>query len=450
MITVMVMGKVKHLLVFIFVITIIFLKTIDSMGDSGSDSHHHVDMEGMMGPNSLWQSPRDCGEMAVWDVSMVMCMPISLKDMPMSMLMIHGNGFLSRVWQKGLRGRVDSFSTNMLMVDIGSSVGDSHYINLDLMLTSELWSVPSRGYPLLLQVGEYDRFGDPYIDAQHPHSSPIMGLTLSDTIRLNDHKDFLKIFIAPRGESTDGPIAFMHRLTGVVNPNAPLGHHVGQDVGHITSSLIGGTLKLGQNRFEASIFNGSEPMPSRVDLPIKKPDSFSFRYIRETDDQGFAMISFANVDASHPGEVDRHMQQRYSFSHYLQRSLGDRWGLYHSFIFGGVSGDHQVPFLSSFADEFLFKDETNRIWGRVEALQRTSGQLKSFGSEQSTERSWVYAFSLGYTRRLWFWQGAELNAGAMLTQNILPTELRASYGGHPYAFQVLIQLGGMHMWSLRE
>ena len=66
----------------------------------------------MMGPTTLWQNPRDCGEMGVWDVAMVMCMPLASPEMPMSMIMIHGNLFGSRVWQSGARRRSDSFSTN--------------------------------------------------------------------------------------------------------------------------------------------------------------------------------------------------------------------------------------------------------------------------------------------------------------------------------------------------
>ena len=47
-----------------------------------------------------------------------------------------------------------------------------------LMGTTELWTYPRRRYPELLQVGEERSDGSPCIDAQHPHSSPIMGLTL--------------------------------------------------------------------------------------------------------------------------------------------------------------------------------------------------------------------------------------------------------------------------------
>jgi hypothetical protein len=43
-----------------------------------------------------------------------------------------------------------------------------------LMGTTELWTYPRRRYPELLQIGEERSDGSPYIDARHPHRSPIM------------------------------------------------------------------------------------------------------------------------------------------------------------------------------------------------------------------------------------------------------------------------------------
>jgi hypothetical protein len=177
-------------------------------------------------------------------------MPLAMEGMPMKMLMVNGNVYLSQTASSSLRGRSALYSTSMIMGDLGSSLGANHYLNLDLMITAEKWLVPERGYPLPLQVGESDSSGVPYVDAQHPHSSPLMGITLSDTITLGDSGDYLKLFFAPRGESTDGPVAFMHRPTGMANPDAPLGHHVGQDVGHISSTVLGGSWKKNEDRFE--------------------------------------------------------------------------------------------------------------------------------------------------------------------------------------------------------
>ncbi|HXL73923.1 MAG TPA: hypothetical protein VN963_09900, partial [bacterium] len=168
------------------------------------------------------------GAMEIMDVDMQMVMPFAIPHMPpMTMLMLHGYSFFETIAEEGPRGRADFSAPNMFMADLGTTLDDRQYLNLDVMLTSDLWTVPPTGTPELLQIGENQADGQPFVDAQHPHSSPIMGLTLSDTISLGDDKSSLKLFAAPRGESTDGPVAFMHRITGEVNPDVPLGHHVG-------------------------------------------------------------------------------------------------------------------------------------------------------------------------------------------------------------------------------
>src|SRR5579859_5224520 len=150
----------------------------------------------------------DCGAMEVWDVDSQMPMPFPMAHMPMSMFMLHANAFGVGKGSEGfVRGGGALYSTNMLMGDLGTSIGDTQYLNLDLMLTAELWTMSSGGYLELFQIGELKADGTPFIDAQHPHSSPLMGLTLSDTLVLDAaDKSNLKLFAAPRGESTDGPI----------------------------------------------------------------------------------------------------------------------------------------------------------------------------------------------------------------------------------------------------
>jgi hypothetical protein len=336
----------------------------------------------------------------------------------------------------------------MVMADLGTNVGDRHYLNVDLMLTAEKWLFPEAGYPLLLQIGESNAQGVPFIDAQHPHSSPIMGLTFSDTISLGTGKDHVKFFFAPRGESTDGPIAFMHRTTGMVNPDAPLGHHIGQDVGHISSTVIGASLKQGDERFEASVYNGTEPEPTQVDLPLGTPNSFSFRYIHDFSPVLFAMASFARVQNPEPDLPDILFENRYSASAYWQHPLGEEWSFYNTLIYGLITRYDHATSLSSFGEEFLFRGSGPRIWGRVELLQRTPEELAIPGLPDPASGRWVAAFTAGYTHRLAGWEGAELGLGGSVTKYSLPEDFQATYGGNPWSGRIFLQLSGMHMWEL--
>src|SRR5262249_23530760 len=145
-----------------------------------------------------------CPEGQSWDIRMGHCMPAPESTSRGISYGIHARAFFTGISQQGPRGR-DAFAVpNFVMAGFSRPLDETHTIQLDLMLTAELWTFPKAGYPLLLQSGEENEDGVPFIDAQHPHSSPIMGLTLSDRIRLGIDTQ-LKLFFAPRGESADGP-----------------------------------------------------------------------------------------------------------------------------------------------------------------------------------------------------------------------------------------------------
>ncbi|HET9868947.1 MAG TPA: hypothetical protein VFR02_00405, partial [bacterium] len=279
----------------------------------------------------------------------------------------------------------------------------------------------------------------------HPHSSPLMGLTLSDTIRLADDKSDLKLFVAPRGESTDGPIAFMHRVTGMVDPDAPLGHHVGQDVGHISSSVLGAALKLGGFHLEASTFNGAEPEPTQVDLPLGTPNSYAFRVTQEFSPQFKAMASYAYVASPEPDAPDIRSVDRYSASAYLDLPLDDKWWFHDSLIFGSIAHLDHADLLSSVCEEWLFNTDVFRIYSRLEVLQRTPNELAIGGLPDPDSGRWVTAFTLGFSHSLVKWDGWDLSFGIQGTNDQLPAEYQAAYAGNPFTYQFYVQWGGMQM-----
>jgi hypothetical protein len=389
--------------------------------------------------------PSDCGSMEAWDFSMGMCMPLAMARMPMKMAMLQYNSFITHTNEQGPRGRNAMSIPNMIMADVGSSIGDKHYLNLDVMGTFERWTFPEDGTPELLQIGEENARHEPFLDAQHPHSSPIMGLTLSDTVTLSG-KDYLKFFAAPRGQATDGPLAFMHRTTGMVNPDAPLGHHVGQDVGHITSSVLGTALHLGSTTFEASVFNGLEPEPSQVDLPLGPLNSYAARITQEFTEHFYAMVSAAYVKEPEPHDPGLDHASRYSASLYNNYQFENGWGFYNTLIWGHIQfHEADVRTLNSFAEEFLFQKENNNLWSRIEYLQRTPSELDILLTDDNPR--WGTAATVGYTRKFAKWDDGEAGFGGSLTKDFLPEEFRETYGGEPLTAKVFLQLSSMKMWS---
>jgi hypothetical protein len=416
----------------------------------GETVHHHhsagVDASEEM-PDSphrgkIFFTPSDCLDDEVWDSITTMCFPIA-KGQSMTHLMLHGNAFLVGITETGPRGNTKLASPNMEMANLGRTVGDRHFFNLGLMLTSERWTFPETGYPLLLQIGEENDQGVPFIDAQHPHSSPIMGLTASDTIRLGDGKDFVRFSFSPRGQSTDGPIAFMHRPTGVENPDAPLGHHIGQDVGHISSTVLASQLRLGGTTLEISGFNGTEPQPDRVDLPIGTPNSVAIRAIQFLGDGLFAMASAAYVQDPEAGITEN---LRYSASVY-GKTLGIGSGtLYQTWILGVLRSYGQDALRFSLGYEFSLLFSNDNVWGRLETLQRAPEDLALTTVADPDDPRWVAALTLGYSRTLADFGFGRLQAGISGTAYWLPREYFTEYAGNPFAAKIFLQASGMEMW----
>ncbi len=388
-----------------------------------------------------------CGDMETWDYGMGMCMPMAMAGMPMKMIMFHGNSFFMETLEEKPRGR-DAFSVpDMFMLDVGSSVGDRHYFNLDFMGTAELWTVPNNGTPEFLQIGENQSNGIPFLDAQHPHSSPVMGLTLSDTISLSA-QDHVKFSFAPRGESTDGPIAFMHRPTGMVNPDAPLGHHIGQDVGHISSTVLAGLIRLANTTLELSTFNGTEPSPLSVDLPMGTPNSYATRLTQQFTAHDFAMISGAYVKSPEPSEPSLDHVWRYSVSVYDDRELANGWMLSNALIWGLINGYDNAAALNSFAEEFWLHRDAHSVWGRLEELQRTPNELQIPGFGDADTGRWVTAATMGYTQKMSSWGAAEISLGGSVTKDFLPGDFQSAYSGNPVSGKIFVQVGGSQMWNL--
>jgi len=405
---------------------------------SFAQAHDMSSMSGVMGPAS-------CNHMETWNYEMAMCMPLAMPGMPMRMIMLQGNAFATGIFASGPRG-VDGFAVpNMFMLDAGSSVGDNHYVNLDFMGTVEKWTFPSHGYPLILQIGEEDSHGRPFVDAQHPHSSPIMGLTLSDTYSLGN-KNYFKIWAAPRAASTDGPVAFMHRPTGMVNPDAPLGHHIGQDAGHISSTVLGAAFHRDRITLEGSLFHGEEPEPTEVDLPLGKIDSWATRLIVQPTDKVYAMVSVAQIEKPEAHDPLQDHIWRYSASLYVDHELRDGWLWRNTLIWGIVQKYDHVPTLQSFGEEFLLVKDSLNFWGRFETLQRTPGELQ-IAAVDPLEPHWATAVTLGATWDFIKTSAVSTGLGASVTHDFLPSSFESAYDGDPWTYKVFLQVSGQNMWA---
>jgi len=129
------------------------------------------------------------------------------------------------------------------------------------------------GYPLLFQVGETADGVNHLIDRQHPHD---FFMELGVRYRQPFEGGSWFVYAALPGEPALGPPAFMHRVSGVRIPEAPLSHHW-LDSTHITMGVVTIGVLSGDWTFELSRFNGREPDQHRWNLETHGFDSTSAR-----------------------------------------------------------------------------------------------------------------------------------------------------------------------------
>lgn len=429
----------------ISLIAVVLLSNLAQAQMDHSPMQHAMMDHEMIDHRNKW-GPSSCKDDEAWDNTPGMCLGLNLNSSEKMQFMIHGNAFLTGIWAEKPRGKDQFAVPNMIMANLGRAVGESQYLNVNLMLTFERWTFHEDGYSELLQIGERDSSEQPFIDAQHPHSSPIMGITLSDTFSLGEGKDNLRLFFAPRGQSTDGPIAFMHRPTGMANPDAPLGHHLAQDAGHITSTVLGAAATKNKTTLEVSAFHGEEPEPTKTDLPIGDLDSYAARLSQELSENWFIMTSAAFIkepEGDYNPDIDH--TWRYSLASYNQVSLAEEWTWSNSLIYGVINFYDEVAKLVSLNEEFLLYKKPYNVWGRFEFVQRTAAQLGILTASDIFAPQDVYALTLGYTRDLPAWEQIKFGLGGSLTKVFLPDELEKSYNSDPVSGRVFIQISGMWM-----
>jgi hypothetical protein len=180
-------------------------------------------------------------------------------------LMLHGfaNAIYDR--QTGPRGADKAFTESMAMLMANRPVGTGT-LGLRGMVSLDP-TMGKSGYPLLFQTGETSNGTTPLVDRQHPHDA-FMELSSSYSVPIGaDGAAFA--YVGLPGEPALGPPTYMHRFSGMRNPEAPLTHHW-FDSTHVTFGVTTLGLSEGPLKLEASWFNGREPDQDRWNIETRK------------------------------------------------------------------------------------------------------------------------------------------------------------------------------------
>lgn len=350
------------------------------------------------------------------------------------MLMGHGALFSVQDWQQGPAGGNAAFGIGWIM-GMARRDFDRDRVEFRVMLSPEPFTVPRRGYPLLLQSGE-TYGGVPLHDAQHPHDL-FMEVSATWTHALADHLAG-QLYVAPAGEPALGPVAFPHRGSAAFDPMASLGHHW-VDSTHISFGVVTGVLFTETWKLELSRFNGREPDEVRTNFDLASLDStaarLSFNPTEHWSFQG-SYGRLASPEALEPGVSET----RGTLSASYAGDLGDG-----KLLWTAGLGRNQHP--GEDASHALFAEGTwdrgqNAYFGRIEWTQKTGHDL-AFADPALQEQSFaVKALSLGYHRSLTELGPFRLGLGTRLTVNELPEAFVIRYGRrHPLGAVVYLRLG---------
>lgn len=359
------------------------------------------------------------------------------------MLMLMGTAFLRytqvgstrdvSVGGKGSRSRIDA--PNMFMAMYSRPLTDRSQLGLRLMASLDPITQRGYGYPLLYQSGELYR-GEPIHDRQHPHDF-ISELAASYSYKVNKTQSVF-VYGGIAGEPALGPSMFMHRLSGMNNPDAPISHHW-QDASHITWGVITGGYNFGKFKIEGSVMNGTEPDENRWAFDSIKLNSFSGRFsVNPTKDLSF-QISHAFLKKPERAEPDLDHMHRTTASMIYNKNFSEEKNWASTFVWGNNYKEDKATNAFLFESDFTFGK--NAVFGRIERVQKDGHELVIPHSDPiHNDTFWVGAYSIGYIRDIVKDKGIDVGLGGMTTFNTNPAALVPYYGGTKHSgFQFFLR-----------
>jgi hypothetical protein len=341
------------------------------------------------------------------------------------MTMWHGFANLIYDDQGGPRGATKTFSNSMLMYmgrrDLpGGDFGFRVMVSADPLMGKD-------GYPELFQTGETADGIHPLIDRQHPHNL-LMEAAATYTLDVGANSAaFLYAGIA--GEPALGPPAFMHRFSGMDNPEAPQSHHW-LDSTHITYGVVTTGYVWGRVKLEASGFNGREPDQDRYDVETRHLDSYSGRLSYNPSADWSLQIStgrLASPEQLQPNVAEHRTTASASYNH-MSGSL--QWQTTAAF-----GRDDPQPGTAS--DAWLLESaailaDRHTLFTRIERVAKDELFLPD---QPLYERTFtVSSASLGYIYDFVRWNPVRVGVGAMVTGYRYPATLDTAYGEGPVSF----------------
>ncbi|RFZ83160.1 hypothetical protein DYU05_13510 [Mucilaginibacter terrenus] len=367
-------------------------------------------------------------------------------ETPMYMYMMHGKKWMHMVhgsvfarytnqdlFNKGSRGGKQFDAPNWFMYMAQRKVGSNGLFSINTMFSFDPFTVGAGGYPLLYQTGESYK-GNKLVDRQHPHDL-FAELNIGYTQRVAKNTD-VSLSVGYPGEPALGPPVFMHRISAMNNPDAPLSHHYA-DATHITFGTATLGFRYKNVKLEGSVFTGREPDEYRYGFDKAKFDSYSVRLSVNPTKEWALQVSNGWLKSPEEAEPQEDVD-RFSASAIHTKMLNDDSYISTTLVYGQNSHDGRTE--PAVLLESSLQLHKTAIYGRYEFVQKDAEELDLEAQYPGDPRFNINAITLGVNHILTTFKQTNLTAGLQATVNASPTVLRPLYGSAPIGFQVYLRI----------
>ncbi|SES85362.1 hypothetical protein [Hymenobacter actinosclerus] len=343
--------------------------------------------------------------------------------------------------KNGQRGGSTFDAPNWFMTMAQRNIGQKGLLNFTAMLSLDVITDGNNGYPLLFQSGEALK-GQPLVDRQHPHDL-FSSLSIAYTHAFNQDVD-LSLYVGYPGEPAIGPVAFMHRISAMPNPDAALGHHW-QDATHITFGVATLGLRYKQFKLEGSNFTGREPDEHRFGFDKPRADSWAGRLNWNPTPALALQVSRAFIKS--PETLAPEEDVKRTTASIIQSSS---WGEYRyitsALVWGmnqHVQGSHTDKASHSVLAETNVQLGKPAVYGRYEFVQKSDEELQLPTPEYPTASHPtfnVHSLTVGANYRVAQVANIDFTLGAQATVYRPEEAIRPYYGSTPVSGQVYLRL----------
>lgn len=395
--------------------------------DMQHDENSHMEMKGFYGP---YKMNREASGTSWVPESSPMYMATGMYDGWMGM----ADGYANLVYdhQGGKRGDEKTFSESMLMGMASHPLGDGT-IGVRTMLSLDPL-MGKGGYPLLFQTGETANGLDHLVDRQHPHDL-FMELATTYSHPITKESSAF-VYLGYPGEPALGPATFMHRFSGMDNPEAPIDHHW-LDSTHITYGVATLGYIWRNWKIEGSAFNGREPDQYRWNFDDPRFSSFSGRLSYNPTDNWSLQVSKGYIKSPEQLEPDVD-QRRVTASAIYNRPFGKENNWQTTFAWGNNDnhpGNSSNAYLLESAVKFY---QTHTFFGRIENVDKD--ELFDTGTALDTTIYNVSKFSLGYVYDMPLATHLALGFGGVGSLYKFPETLDPVYSKDPASMTLFTRL----------